>query len=150
MTEFAPDHKITLTRTIAASAAAIYAAWTEPAIMEKWIASKVDADVRVGGEYRNTIDAGGQTFIHRGQYVALEPGRRLLQTFSGGVDEGIDEPSPYANEFIEVTLSQIESGETEMLFINGWNGPALDEETREATREGWSGWLDQLEALFQD
>ena len=81
------EHEITIVRVFDASPEELYAAWTVPELMRHWLAQRVQADVRVGGRYRNEVDAGeGQTFVHQGEYRVLEPGRRIVQTFRGGPD----------------------------------------------------------------
>ena len=96
-----PDHAVSVTRVIDAPAEVVYAAWTDPATMQRWMARHVEADVRVGGRYRNEVDAGeAGTFVHTGEYLVLEPGRRIVQTF--GVDSA--EESPYRDERLDVTL----------------------------------------------
>lgn len=46
-----PEHSIVITRDVKAPSRDVYAAWTEPVKMERWL-GKVSADVRVGGAYR--------------------------------------------------------------------------------------------------
>jgi uncharacterized protein YndB with AHSA1/START domain len=140
-----PEHAVSIVRVIDAPAEAVYAAWTDPAIMERWMARKVEADVRVGGRYRNEVDAGeAGTFVHTGEYLVLEPGRRIVQTFGG---EGV-EASPYRDEFLEVTLRPLGPERTELTLIDGWDGQGLDAADEAATREAWSAWIDDLAKLF--
>jgi len=142
-----PAHTVVLTRIINASPEQLYAAWTQPEIMRRWMAQKVEADVQVGGHYRNEIDAGEiGTFVHTGEYLVLEPNRRVKQTFkAGNVD--LDH---YSNEYIEVTFRPQNELQTEIIFVNGWDGQGIDEDSEEgqALRQAWSGWLDALEKLF--
>ena len=140
-----PDHAVSVTRVIDAPADAVYAAWTDPATMQRWMARNVEADVRVGGRYRNEVDASeAGTFVHTGEYLVLEPGRRIVQTF--GVDSA--EASPYRDERLEVTLRPLGPERTELTLIDGWDGPGLDEADEAATRQAWSGWIDELVKLF--
>lgn len=138
-----PAHSITLTRTVNAPANAIYAAWTVPDQMGRWL-GKVEADVRLGGRYRYESNAGeGKTFIYTGEYLVLEPGSRVVQSFLAGE---ADTPSLYPDEFIEVRLRELSETQTEMTFINGWNGEAIGEDGVEAAKAGWGQWLDMMEA----
>jgi uncharacterized protein YndB with AHSA1/START domain len=124
---------------------AVYAAWTDPAIMQRWMARKVEADVRVGGRYRNEVDPGeAGTFVHSGEYLALEPGRRIVQTF--GVESA--EEHPYCNEYLEVTLRPLDVQRTELTLVDGWNGQGLDDVDMVATRDAWADWLDELAKVF--
>jgi uncharacterized protein YndB with AHSA1/START domain len=139
------EHAVSVTRVIDAPAEAVYAAWSDPAIMERWMARKVDADVRVGGRYRNEVDAGeAGTFVHTGEYLVLEPGRRIVQTF--GVDSA--EENPYRDEYLEVTLRPLDAKRTEFTLVDGWNGQGLDEDETAATRDAWAAWIDDLAKLF--
>jgi len=142
----APEHSISLVRVFAASPGALYAAFTDPAVMRRWMGTKVDADVRIGGCYRIEHDGGnGQVFVHVGEYRALEPTRRIRQSFRAGPREGgLDAPGPYRDEFVEIELREREGGKTELTLTNGWDGEALDAEATDGVREGWSHWLDQL------
>ena len=147
-----PEHRISIVREIDAPAGALFAAWTEPAIMRRWIASEIDADVRVGGSYRHVIDAGDAgRFVHSGQYLELEPDRRIVQTFRGeseGTSPADDCSNLYQNERLEITLRPLGPTRTELTFSNIWEGQALTADDLAATRAGWDAWLDQLAALF--
>jgi uncharacterized protein YndB with AHSA1/START domain len=143
----APEHSLSITRTFSASADDVYSAWTDPAVMARWMGRRVDADVRVGGSYRTEIDAGDTTFVHSGEYRVLEPGRRIVHTFRAG-PAGADAAQPDADERIEIDLRPLSSDRTEVTFTDAWRGDDLDEEGREAARQAWSGWLDGLERLF--
>jgi uncharacterized protein YndB with AHSA1/START domain len=140
-----PEHAVSVTRVIDAPAEALYAAWTDPATMERWMARKVEADVRVGGRYRNEVDAGeAGTFVHTGEYLALDPGRRIVQTF--GVESA--EENPYRDEYLEVTLRPVGPERTELTLIDGWNGQGLDDADEAATTQAWAAWIDDLAKLF--
>jgi hypothetical protein len=57
-----------------------------------------------------------------------------------------DTPSPYPDEFIEVSLREVSDSRTEMTFLNGWGGEPIGDEGIEAAKAGWSQWFDMLEA----
>lgn len=143
------EHGITIEKTIRATPDAVYAAWTEPAVMARWLAKTVEADVRVGGRYRNVVGVDeGVTYVHEGTYLELEPGRRIVQTFSGGPDEAPSEPSPYTDETLEISLRPLGASETALTFVNGWNGKPMNEQEVEAVTEAWTSWLERLDRLF--
>jgi uncharacterized protein YndB with AHSA1/START domain len=144
-----PEQSTTVTRVFDASADTLYAAWTDPKIMERWMAQTVEADVRVGGRYRNELDAGGASFVHTGEYVALEPGRRIVQTFHAGPAGSMPEAAgAHTNEFLDIQLRPLGLSQTELTLTDGWDGEALDEEGEQAAKQAWNGWLDQLQKLF--
>lgn len=140
-----PQHLIRLERDFDATPDALYAAWTRPGIMNRWF-GRVEADVRPGGRYRIESDGdAGEVYVHSGRFLAFEQNRFVKQTF---LAEG-HEPNPYTDEFIAVSLQPLSGSRTRLVLANGWNGPALDEEGVEAAKQGWSMWLDLLDAMFK-
>lgn len=140
-----PEHMVQVEREFDASAAALYAAWTEPGIMRRWF-GKVEADVRPGGSWSvETTGDEGEVYRHTGKYLALVPDRFIKKTFSVASDE----PNPYTDEFIAISLHAEPGGRTRLVFDNGWNGPAPTAEDIEAVKEGWSIWLDMLDEMLE-
>lgn len=143
------EHSLVITREIDAPSRDVYAAWTEPERMERWL-GKVAADVRVGGRYRFDSPAEeGKTYTFTGEYQALEEGRRIVQSFLAGEPDP-ETPNPYPNEFIEIQLRDLGPSRTELTFTNGWDGEAIDEEGLAGARAGWSIWLDMMEKSLLD
>lgn len=141
-----PEHMVQVEREFDASAAALYAAWTEPASMNRWF-GRVDADVRPGGRFRVESDGDdGELFAHVGKYLALEPDRLVKQTFA--VES--DEPNPYVDEFIAISFRDLSDGRARLILSDGWDGLAPTDEDIEKTRQGWSLWLDFLDRLFDE
>lgn len=139
-------HHVKIVRVIEAPLEEVYAAWTVPEIMRHWMGVKIEADVRVGGSYRNEIDAGeGQVFIHRGEYLAIEPEARIIQTFRAGDTD----PTDYFDETLEIRFRATGPDETELTFIDQWKGKGMDDESAGETASAWNGWLDGLDALFR-
>ena len=145
----APDDWVSVEKIINAPADHIYAAWTEPELMAEWMGAKVEADVRIGGHYRiEAPGSEGQLFIHQGEYVALEEGERIVQTFRSGGDEALPEGIPFTDEFLEITLMPLGPAQTLVRLLDGWKGEAMDDDAKEAVKQAWLGWLNQLEQLF--
>ena len=139
-----PEHSIVLTRQMQASSREIYAAWTDPKKMARWL-GKVTADVRVGGRYRFESPAeAGKTHVYTGEYLVLEEDRRVLLSFLAG-EPNTAEPNPYPSEFIEIRISALALTQAEVTFVNGWNGDAISEEFRHVATAAWSEWLDRME-----
>lgn len=144
-----PDDWVAVERVINAPAEAVYAAWTEPELMEAWMGHKVEADVRAGGRYRiETPGPDGQAFVHEGEYRALEPGRRIVQTFRAGGADALPEGLPYTDEYLDIMLTPLGDAQTLVRLFDGWRGEAMEEEAKEAVRQAWLGWLDALERIF--
>ncbi len=136
------DHCVSVTREIAAPPDKVYAAWTEPALTQQWMAQTIEADVRVGGRYHHEMSGdNGQTYIHTGEYLVLEPGQRIVQTFHGYAKGA---PEPNHREFLEITLRPIEATHTELTLADCWDGEGMDPEGEDAVKAAWSGWLDGL------
>lgn len=142
------EHRVTVTRELNATPGEVYAAWTEPGQMRRWMAQKVEADVRVGGRYRNElVGDDGRTYIHTGEYVELAPGERIVQTFHGASSGN---PTPDHREFLEVTLRPLGSARTELTLSDCWDGEGMDKEGQEAVKAAWNGWLDGLDGVMVD
>lgn len=143
-----PQHWASVDKIINAAADDLYAAWTVPEIMAEWMGQAITADVRVGGAYRIENEVEGRIYYNEGEYLALEPGRRIVQTFRTGPLEELEGPLPFSGEFIEITLRPLGPTQTLVRLFNGWNGEEMDQEAKQAVKEGWSAWLDQLASLF--
>ncbi|RDE08906.1 SRPBCC family protein [Pelagibacterium lacus] len=141
------NHSVSIVRTFEAPAEDVYAAWTDPDRLGTWVGQVERADVRVGGSYRFVNDDGeGGTFVHEGRYLELIADRKIVMTF--GAAQIAPQDNPYTNETITIQLRPLDANRTELTFTNAWEGEAMDDEGIEATRQGWTAWLDLLaEAL---
>jgi uncharacterized protein YndB with AHSA1/START domain len=139
-------HSVTVTRTIAASPAALYAAWTEPDRMRRWFATVVEADVRVGGRYRiENHEPDGTVYGFTGEYLVLDPPRRLVFTFTSDLQTPADRIS---DETVTVTFTEVGAGRTEVAVTNSWTGPAFEPSYYDELRGGWEEWLARLAAQY--
>jgi uncharacterized protein YndB with AHSA1/START domain len=139
-------HTVTVSRIVAASPAAIYAAWTEPDQMRRWYATVVDADVRVGGRFRIELhEDDGSVNRFTGEYLALEPHSRIAFTFTHHSQTPEDRIS---DETVTVTLREVEPGRTEVTVTNSWTGPEFEPSYYEDLRSGWEEWVNRLEKMF--
>ena len=142
MTDTVP-HRVTVTRTLPTTPAALYAAWTEPELMRRWYATVVDADVRVGGRYAIEIhEDDGTVNGFTGEYLALEPGERVAFTFT---HHSQTPEMRISDETITVTFRETAPGRTEVTLVNAWTGPPSEPSDHDRLREGWDLWLDMLE-----
>ncbi len=136
---------IKMTRTINAPVAKVFEAWTDAAQLKRWLAPhpyevrEATADARPGGRYRivvATVDDGPHTTT--GEYLEVEPGRRLVMTWFYEGPLGKDEtPSVVTVDFLEVA-----PGATEVTLTHA------ELRSDEGGREGWTLILDKLAALF--
>jgi uncharacterized protein YndB with AHSA1/START domain len=80
------DKHVVVTRRFAASPEAVYRAHTEPSIVQKWLLGPDGwtmpvclSEARPGGKIRyEWADGKGHGFYLTGEYVALEPFRRIV------------------------------------------------------------------------
>ncbi len=139
---------ITVVRTIAAPIAEVFAAWTDPLLLQRWLAPgrcevlEASADARPGGTYRIVVrDPVGNSHVTSGVYREVVPCKRLVQTW---VYEGQSSVSPYPT-LLTVDFRELGSGSTEIKLRQD---QLLTPEYREGNREGWRLCLDKLEALL--
>ncbi len=87
---------VRITRRYRVPARRVFDAWLQPAIAARWLfatatrpMTRVEIDARVGGRFRLIDESSSVASEHGGEYLAIEPYRRLIFTLSGQPD-----PSP--------------------------------------------------------
>jgi uncharacterized protein YndB with AHSA1/START domain len=145
------DRDLVLTRLIAAPRAALWRAWTEPALLQRWFAPApytvplAELDVRPGGKSLVVMaDPTGAQFPNRGIYLDVVPQERLVFT-----DAYVDAWTPSEKPFMTVilTFSDEPGGTRYTARVRHWS--VADRETHEKMgfHEGWGLCADQLAAL---
>jgi uncharacterized protein YndB with AHSA1/START domain len=133
---------LTLTRRIAARPTVVWEALTTPEGLSAWIGPDdgpvvvAEADPVVGGRFRVRFRMLDESEHEgRGEYVVVDPPRRLVMTWDweGDEDEGISR--------VEITLRPVDGG-TELTFVHAG---LSDEVTRDGHARGWRGSLDKLD-----
>ena len=130
---------IRLERVLPAKIQRVYDAWTRPELLTQWYCPnptldlKVDADVRVGGDYVVTMGP----HVVRGNYLEVEPPHLIV--FSWKWD---DSDSPLSQ--IRVELSEVDGG-TRMLFSHTGLSSAEDAANH---LQGWEAQLGRLVTLL--
>jgi uncharacterized protein YndB with AHSA1/START domain len=138
-----------LVRTIDASAAEVFAAWTDPTMMRRWLAPEafggttveIEADARIGGRYLIAVVGPRDVLFTAGEYRELAPPERLVMTWSSG--ELLEEYRDKAT-LVTVAMRALEPALTELTLTH--SGVAAGDET--GLREGWANCLDRLKALY--
>ena len=95
------DKHVVVTRRFAASPEAVYRAHTEPSIIQKWLLGPDGwtmpvcvSETRPGGKIRyEWADGKGKGFYLTGEYVALEPFRRIVHVERMHLPQGFP-PAP--------------------------------------------------------
>ncbi|MDI3254350.1 MAG: SRPBCC domain-containing protein [Bacillota bacterium] len=137
--------KLQLKRTIKASPAELFAAWTQPELMKKWYAPGTMtvpvavSDLRVGGSYRlEMADGPEQRHVAVGTYKQIIPNKLLAFTWNSDCSTDTSAETLVTIEFTEV------AGGTELVLTHeGFT----DVETRDKHEHGWNGCLDNLNQL---
>jgi uncharacterized protein YndB with AHSA1/START domain len=139
------DDELLITRTFDAPAAVVFALWSEPEHMKRWMGPaaftcpEAKIDFRVGGAYRAMIKsaAHGENWFG-GVYREIERNRRLVFTFAWD-NEG---PSAGVETLVTITFEE-RDGKTVQTFHQR---PFLNVERRDSHVGGWNGAFDKLDA----
>jgi uncharacterized protein YndB with AHSA1/START domain len=144
-----PDQPtITVVRTFAAPPPRVFAAWTDAALLRRWLAPppcsvvEAEADARPGGRYRIVVAApDGTRHTTSGEYREVVPDVRLVKTW---VYEGPNFPEPYPT-LVSVDFRETASGGTELTIRQDG---LLTPRDRAGNGEGWRLCLESLEVLL--
>lgn len=126
-------------RTIRASAARLFDAWTQPEQLRAWWGPRpvtcagAEIDLRVGGRYRiaNALP-DGTTLVIEGEFQVVEVPHKLVYTWRAGGDDAS-----------RVTVRFEPRGEVTEVIVVHEQIPS--EHVRESHEGGWRGCLDGLE-----
>ena len=138
------DAYLTLRRVIDAPVERVYAAWTDPELLRRWLAPgnaavvRAVADVVVGGTFLVEMrGSDGRRWLVSGVYRDVVPHRRLVHTWrwEGSAVESL----------VTVELEPDSAGTTRLTLTHS---RFLQEETRDEHVRGWTGCLAKLEALW--
>jgi uncharacterized protein YndB with AHSA1/START domain len=135
-----PASAVRIERVVPASPERVFAAWTDPALLARWMSpfGRAEAEVEpwVGGRLRVTMIGPDVRIDHTGVYRELVPGRRLVFTWQ----------SPYtgpAPSLVTVELEQVEAG-TALTLVH----EHLPADQVESHRGGWAPILDRLRSVL--
>lgn len=135
-----------LEKVLPAPAERVFAACLDPEALAEWwgpagfTSPRVELDVREGGPYRITMQPPeGDAFHLRGEFVEIDPPRRLAYTFEW------EEPDP-DDQLTEATLSFQDHREGTKLVLD--QGPFRTEARRALHETGWTETLERLERFL--
>jgi uncharacterized protein YndB with AHSA1/START domain len=131
------DREITMTRRFAAPAAMVFEAWTNPALLRRWLLGPpgwtmpvCEVDFRVGGAYRyEWRNEQGQTMGVGGVYREIDPPHRFVAT------ERFDEAWYPGESLITITFAE-KDGETEMTTTMRYESTAARDGVLKSPMEG--------------
>jgi uncharacterized protein YndB with AHSA1/START domain len=126
----------------------VYAAWTDPEQLKQWFGPEdvqtndFVADVRVGGKYRwDLTSAEGEEMTCRGEYLELEPGRKIVFTWQ------YDDDQAWENHSSTVTVEFFDRENGTEVRLKHERLPS--EESRDRHTEGWTSVLNKLENYYK-
>ena len=140
------DLTVTVSQTYPVSPEAAFAAWTDPAALEKWFgppgysARVLTHDLRPGGTWRfQMISDTGETYHHFGTYTEILPPRRLAFTWASeeqvnGWRDADGTPTQVVVTFtpqspgvtVTVTHHNLQTETAQTALTQGWGGGLTD------------------------
>ena len=145
-------HELVLERTLAASPAQLFRAWTEPALLMQWFAPlpwttpSAELDVRPGGSSLVVMRGpDGAEFPNRGVYLEVVRNRKLVFT-----DAYVSAWQPSGKPFMTATITFDDLGNGSTRYtarVAHWSREDLQAHEKMGFHEGWGQCTDQLAAL---
>ena len=128
-----------LTREIVIAAApeTVWQHLVDPDKVARWMGRNISFDPRPGGEYRIEV---GRGYAASGEFVELDPPRRLVYTWGWEAVDGKENAVPPGSSTVEIELVMEEDG-TRLRLTH------RDLPTTEAADSHGSGWDHYLERL---
>ena len=123
---------VTVEVLVKASPETIFDFFTDPEKMTRWKGTRAELDPRPGGIY--SVDVTPQAHA-RGQYVEIDPPRRVVFTWGWDGDESV----PPGSSTVEITLEP--QGEATLVKLVHSD---LPEGKRDLHREGWEHFVSRL------
>lgn len=130
---------LTLVRKLASRPGAVYAAWTDPALVAKWLSpggddvTCVTMDVREGGSFRiEGSHSDGRSYSYSGTYLELAVDRRVvlswiydgpISALKSGSSIVVADMKPLGNKLTELTLTheKLEGRDAAEIYRVSWS-----------------------------
>ena len=141
--------KLQLVRRFRATPDKVFAACTDPAVMQRWFGPQefhvttLTADVRVGGTFAFRMVGPAGEMAAEGMYQAVDPPTRLVHTWRW--TEG---PPAYPPDGVtsRITYEFVADGAGTRMTFTQEGLP--DQEEADSHKQGWSQAFDKLDALL--
>ena len=139
------DISLSLIRTIKATPEKVYAAWTEPKTLKKWMSptkemevAVAETELKVGGRYRIVMrEPDGNEHRVVGVYKEIKNPKRI--SFTWGWEGSSD-----VETLVTVELRK-KGAATELTLTHS---KFADDKTRDMHNQGWMGCIGRLDVLF--
>lgn len=143
-TQAATKPSLTLRRRLNAPPAKVFAAWTDPEKVKRWMgpgetrALSVECDLRTGGRYRWVMQSpAGEIHDVSGVYREVIANEKLVFTWAW-------KSTPERESLVTVLIKP--DGDGSLLTLT--HEQFFDDEARSRHHQGWSSALDKMEKLF--
>ena len=142
------ERTLVIVRTFQAPRALVFRAWTDPALMRRWMGPRShpmcagEGDIRPGGAWRAALRPleGGPDLWQGGRYLEVVEPERLVLTFAWDGPDG--RPGP--ETVVSVSFAEA-GGVTTMTFRQS---VFETEASRDSHAGGWNSTFDRLEELL--
>lgn len=142
------ESQITLTRTIDAPVEDVFAAWTDPAMLEQWQADFADVEAFEGGSYRFVTEGDDESpgeHVVSGEYLEFLENTRLSMSW---VYHSPDEEDDDLIFVLQVDFKALNADQTAITIVERGLAHA-DPESRIFSIEAWSSTIEQLADLLE-
>jgi uncharacterized protein YndB with AHSA1/START domain len=148
-TEIDGESQISLVRTIDANVSDVFAAWTDPALIEQWQADEAELDAFEGGDYRFTTfgdDEDPEDHVVSGEILQFVEDKRLVMSWvhDTGEEDGDDE----LIFVLDITFEALNPDQTRITLVER-GLPHTDPESRIFSMEAWSAALEHLAEVME-
>lgn len=140
------DVSVALVRRLEASVADVYAAWTEPKLVARWLAPDagyvvaVTNDLRKGGAYRiDGVDKGGLAYVITGTYIELDENRQIVLSWC------YDGPAVALRGDTSLVSAELRVLEPELTELTVTHERLATSRAANLNRDNWLSCLDKLD-----
>lgn len=141
------ESQISLTRTIGAHVSDVFAAFTDPALIEQWEADEAEFDAFEGGQYRFVTFAEDDEDVDHevsGEVLTFVEDERLVLSW---VHKDEDEDSELI--FVLDIGFKAQGDDNTIITLTERGLPHADAQTRIFSMEAWSSALEELAELME-
>jgi uncharacterized protein YndB with AHSA1/START domain len=142
------ESQITLTRTVDAHIDDVFAAWTDPALIEQWQADEAELDAFEGGDYKFTTfgdDEDPEDHVVSGEILQFVENQKLVMSWvhKDGEDESED-----LIFVLDISFKTLGEDQTQITLVERGLAHA-DPESRIFSIEAWSAAIDHLKEVLE-